>query len=466
MAGAGNFWRSFATEAGAARAQGSDRGGLDRGELDRGGLDRGESGSEAAELDRDTDSTPGGWEYAASGPTSDTASDTTTEAALDTPEVNARESDTTPGKESSRVERAGPSGAGRSRQKSASPSAWPSAVGLLRSSALETGRASSAPTWGWREVAGRLCELAGGPASATLSCAASLALDAQLRGENVAWLQTRGSSFLPQDLHACGIDLDALVVVRVPRSTDLGLAAEWIARSGAFGLVVLDLTNAARTTMAMQARLLALAKKHDLALVCLTEKSPQHASLSSLVSLRVDTTVRRPAPARSTQQLPHAALHESSSPFAPSFGQERAAPANPTAGALATDCVERPRHTASCTRDGAGCCPDDGEFGRERNGARADESANSPTNIKAEIGAEIGADIGADIRADIRAETKAAPPAAPQATGGVFEEAARRTCGARHDLATFECEWFVAKDKRRSRPWRQIEARRGPPGLR
>jgi len=240
----------------------------------------------------------------------------------------------------------------RSRHKFA----WPPAMGLVRSSALETGRALSAPSWGWREVAGRLCELAGGPAGATLSCAASLTLDAQQRGENVAWIQTRDSSFLPQDLHACGIDLDALVVVRPPHSKDLGLAAEWIARSGAFGLVVLDLTSVVRTPMAMQARLLALAKKYDLALVCLTEKSPQHASLSSLVSLRVDTTVRRPAPAHA-----HAAQRQVACSSAP-------------------------------TASGASC--------------------------------------------------------------------------KLHDLATFECEWFITKDKRRSQPWRHTEARRGPPGLR
>mgnify|MGYP002777346437 CR=1 FL=1 len=443
MASAGNFRGSFASEAGAGRAQGAGRGGSDRAGS---GFEAAEL--EPAELDRDTDNSPGEWEGAASGPISDTASDTATEAALDTLEVSAPEFDSTPGNESSCGERAGPPGAGRSRQECVSPPhVWPSAVGLLRSSALETGRASSAPCWGWREVAGRLCELAGGPASANLSCAASLALDAQLRGENVAWLQTRDSSFLPQDLHACGIDLDALVVVRVPRSTDLGLAAEWIARSGAFGLVVLDLTNVARTTMAMQARLLALAKKHDLALVCLTEKSPQHASLSSLVSLRVDTTVRRPAPARSTPQFSRAALRESGDPAAARFVQERVAPANLSTDEFAReefarDGLERPRQAAIETHSSAARGRDDGEFGRPLGGARSGDSQRSPS------------------------ETRAVPLAAPPATGDAAEAAACRTSSALRDLATFECEWLVGKDKRRSRPWRHIEARRGPPGLR
>jgi recombination protein RecA len=370
------------------------------------------------------------------------------DAPLDAPGVNALEFDAKPGNASSRVERAGVpgadlTGAGRSRQESA----WPASMGLLRNSALETGRASSAPSWGWREAAGRLCELAGGPASATLSCAASLALDAQLRGENVAWIQTRDSSFLPQDLNACGIDLDALVVVRLPRSTDLGLAAEWIARSGAFGLVVLDLTSVVHTPMAMQARLLALAKKHDLALVCLTAKNPQQASLSSLVSLRVDTTVRRPARARSTQHLGQAARHETSGEVAPTSGQERVATPELAADAFTTNDVERPHHVAPSMRSNDPCERGERAFGREQ---RPGESESAPTSTPT----------------NTPADAWAVRPTAPQANGSAVEDLARATSGNLHSLATFECEWFVAKDKRRSRPWRHIEARRGPPGLR
>jgi recombination protein RecA len=214
------------------------------------------------------------------------------------------------------------------------------------SQVLELARASTAPRWGWSETAGRLCELAGARAGATLSFAASLVLDAQRRGESVAWIQPRSSSFFPPDLAECGVDLDALVVVRPPQPSDLGLAAEWIARSGAFGLIVLDVTALAFVPMAMQSRLLSLAQKHDLGLVCLTEKAPERASLSSLIGLRADTLVRRRG------------------------------------------------NSANSVRD-------------------------------------------------------ALEPLDP-----------------RDVLATFECELSAAKDKRRSRPWRHSEARRGTPGLR
>jgi len=222
----------------------------------------------------------------------------------------------------------------------------PNGPALQRAShVLERARASAAPRWEWPETAGRLCELAGWRDGATLSLAARLAYDAQQRGEHVAWIQPRTSSFFPLDLFECGVDLDALTVVRPPRSEDLGLAAEWIARCGAFGLIVLDVTSLVFVPMAMQSRLLSLAQKHDTAIVCLTEKTSERASLSSLIGLRANTFVRRRA---------------------------------------------RPSQT--------------------------------------------------------------------ECEGTEFD--------ALDFAQTFECELNVAKDKRRSRPWRHVEARRGTPGLR
>lgn len=264
------------------------------------------------------------------------------------------------------------------------PTASPLAPGLLRASQiLEQARTSTAPSWpprwDWRETAGRLCELAGGRASANLSLACSLVLDAQRRGENVAWIQSRSSSFFPADLAENGVDLAALIVVRPPRPADLGLAADWIARSGAFGLIVLDLTCLPFAPMAMQARLLALAQKHDSSVVCLTEKSALQASLSSLVGLRADTLVRRPSRA----------------------------------------CEHVGEHTGERTGDGDGV--DKG--GVDKNSADKDSSDK------------------------VNAHSSAQPL-----------DAARL-------LSTFECELSVTKDKRRSRPWRHCEVRRGTPGL-
>jgi recombination protein RecA len=59
-------------------------------------------------------------------------------------------------------------------------------------------------------------------------------------------------------------------------------------RSGAFGLVVIDLgaEPTSEVSIAHQGRLVTLAQQHDAAIVFVTEKSAEAASLGSLVSLR------------------------------------------------------------------------------------------------------------------------------------------------------------------------------------
>ncbi len=84
-------------------------------------------------------------------------------------------------------------------------------------------------------------------------------------------------------------DLAALVVVRAPSGVVAARAAERLLRSGAFGLVVLDFGSAnVDVPMAHQGRLVSLAQAHDAAIVCLTDKTADSASLGSLVSLRAE----------------------------------------------------------------------------------------------------------------------------------------------------------------------------------
>ena len=98
---------------------------------------------------------------------------------------------------------------------------------------------------------------------------------------------------------ALGVDLAALAVVRPPREEDMAVAADWLARSGAFGLIVLDLgvldLGAHAISLPSLVRLASLAQRHDLAIVCLTEKPCDRPSLGSLVSLRGDARRRRRA---------------------------------------------------------------------------------------------------------------------------------------------------------------------------
>ena len=89
-----------------------------------------------------------------------------------------------------------------------------------------------------------------------------------------------------------GIDLAALVVVRVPKADSIARAGEKLLRSGGFGLVVLDLGLADIPTP-LQSRLSGLAHHHHSAVICLTEKDSKAFSLGSLVSLRVHAERKR-----------------------------------------------------------------------------------------------------------------------------------------------------------------------------
>ncbi|MEY4579620.1 MAG: hypothetical protein RL701_4323 [Pseudomonadota bacterium] len=150
-----------------------------------------------------------------------------------------------------------------------------------------------APRFDLEEAAGRLVELSGSGASAVLTTATKLVLHAQAAAELVAWVGTDESSFYPPDVAQSGVDLASLVVVRMPSAnckrpvpTLLAVAAERLLRSGAFGLVLLDLGREPVLSQPLQSRLLGLAQHHQAAVVCLTEKAEDSASIGSLVSLR------------------------------------------------------------------------------------------------------------------------------------------------------------------------------------
>lgn len=140
--------------------------------------------------------------------------------------------------------------------------------------------------WGFSEIAGRLAEISGSGATASLTLAFALVVEAQWQGEPVGWVMPRESFFYPPDAAGTGADLSALVVIRVPDVEAVPRAGERLLRSGAFGLIVLDV-GTAQIPMPLQARLAALAQRHHAALVCLTEKESRAPSLGALVSLRV-----------------------------------------------------------------------------------------------------------------------------------------------------------------------------------
>lgn len=156
------------------------------------------------------------------------------------------------------------------------------------------------PDAGWSLVAlrGRLVELSPGPRPAVLSVAVALVHQAQLAGEPVAWVACGADPLYAPDVAACGVDLAALPVVRVDEAAAAGRAADLLLRSGAFGLVVVDLGRHASLAVPLQSRLVQLACRHEAVVLCLTATPDTNPSLGSLVSLRATASWRRLGPGR------------------------------------------------------------------------------------------------------------------------------------------------------------------------
>ena len=155
----------------------------------------------------------------------------------------------------------------------------------LRSVLVPETRPQPAP-WGLAATAGRLVEIAGANDSAVLTMTARLVFDAQQAGEQAAWIAPSESLFFAPDALESGIDLDALVVVRVPNAAAGARASDKLLRSGAFGLIVLDIGPDPRVPVPLMARLASLAQRNHTALAFLTQPAGT-SSLGSLISLRV-----------------------------------------------------------------------------------------------------------------------------------------------------------------------------------
>lgn len=143
-------------------------------------------------------------------------------------------------------------------------------------------------TWADHVPVGRISELTGGGAVSRTTLAITLIVKAQAEGESCAWVQSKRSPdlFAP-DLQRAGVQVESLPIVRVPALLrEVLKAAELLLRSGAFGVVLVDLSAAsAPVPMPALARLQGLAREHQARLVFLTPDAVE--ALGSPVSVRV-----------------------------------------------------------------------------------------------------------------------------------------------------------------------------------
>jgi len=169
-----------------------------------------------------------------------------------------------------------------------------SSLALTHSPTPEHEREAPATSGTMAELAspGRIIELGG---RACTSSAVAILAHAQREGETAAWIQPVRGDLYPPDLAEAGVDLDALIVVRVPGAEGPHgrcRAAELLLRSGGFGLVVLDFVRAEPSgSSAWQGRLLGLARQHEARVVVLRDVGPDQPSLGPLIGLRIGSRV-------------------------------------------------------------------------------------------------------------------------------------------------------------------------------
>jgi recombination protein RecA len=166
---------------------------------------------------------------------------------------------------------------------------FPSEIARHVGFASELPRSFAVPGWYLSYLAGKLVELRSKEASAGLTAGLGLVRSAQEAHETAVWMTSKDSIFFFPDAIASGVDLDALVVLRLPGTVAFLHAADKLVRSGAFGLIVVDLVSLFlpfSVSLSQQARLLGFAQKHQAAVVFLTREAQPLSVAGSLISVR------------------------------------------------------------------------------------------------------------------------------------------------------------------------------------
>ena len=196
---------------------------------------------------------------------------------------------------------------------------------IRRASDLTDESVGSGEPWSLPGLRGRLVELVGGAQSANISAACRLIVQAQMAGDFAAWVATHRDVFFPPDVAAAGVDLGCLPVVwALPQGetrfesraatrdaahgTSRGATrdaarcasrgAERLLRSGAFGLIIIDLARDLSLDSVAQGRLLRLAEHHAATVLILRRKRIDEIYSGSLVTVRGESSCEQIGPGR------------------------------------------------------------------------------------------------------------------------------------------------------------------------
>lgn len=157
-------------------------------------------------------------------------------------------------------------------------------IPVVRAAALPG--ASGGGSWSYESLLGVLAEVSEETPSGAVSFVTEIIIEAQRRREPVAWVSGTQSIFFPPDMAARGVELSAVAVIRAGGETDSLTAAEWLAGSGAFGLLVVDAEGEWNVSDASLGRVQKLAERNQCAVLFLTRKRRNDPSLGSRISVR------------------------------------------------------------------------------------------------------------------------------------------------------------------------------------
>ena len=163
----------------------------------------------------------------------------------------------------------------------------PADLPVFRAASLgAAGDGAGRGSWHFDNLIGLVAEISEEVPSGAVTVAADIIVEAQCRNEPVAWVAGTDSIFFPPDFHERGIDLSAVSVIRAGGEAESLMAAEWLIKSGAWGLVIVDVDCQWNISDASLFRIQKVAGRNLCAAVFLTRKRCHDPSLGSGIALR------------------------------------------------------------------------------------------------------------------------------------------------------------------------------------
>jgi len=166
--------------------------------------------------------------------------------------------------------------------------------GLYWASRVRSGRR---PELTFGSLSGQVVEFSGWRPTALITLSAGLMRACLKNRRECAWIlcgpENEHSLFYPPDLASAGIDVERIPILPADSAARAFGLAERLLRSGAFGMIVLDLTLHHSIRSRLVGRVNALARSHESLVLCLTRRPPGQPSLDPMVFIHYHMESRR-----------------------------------------------------------------------------------------------------------------------------------------------------------------------------